>query len=91
MGLEQIHSGVPDGTSFGRGTTDKISFYGVTPIAQRTGSAQAIAATTVAVSTTTGAITSWGFSLSTQANGIVTLLNEMRATLIAVGLMKGSA
>jgi len=33
----------------------------------------------------------YGFSTSTQANAIVTLVNELRAALVASGLIKGSA
>lgn len=31
---EYIGNGNPDGTSFGSATTEKISFYGVTPVDQ---------------------------------------------------------
>jgi len=31
---EYIGNGNPDGTSFGQSTTEKISFYGVTPVDQ---------------------------------------------------------
>jgi hypothetical protein len=41
---------------------------------------------------TTAATNSSPFGYSqTQANAIVTLVNEIRATLVAAGLMKGSA
>lgn len=61
-------------------------FYGTTPIAQRAGAAQA-AVTTTASQTTTP----YGFSTSTQADAIVTLVNELRASMVALGLIKGSA
>ena len=32
----------------------------------------------------------WGFSGSTQANAIVTLVNELRDALVAIGAIKGS-
>lgn len=91
MGVENLGTNRPDGVTIPVATSEKFSLYGVTPIVQRSGSAQAAVATTVAVSTTTGAITSWGFSLSTQANGVVTLLNELRAAMVAIGAIKGSA
>lgn len=31
---EYLGNGNPDGTSFGQSTTEKISFYGVTPVVQ---------------------------------------------------------
>lgn len=52
---------------------------------QRAGAAQAAVPTTAATNTTP-----YGYSQA-QANAIVTLVNEMRDTLIAAGLMKGSA
>ena len=75
----------PGGTSFGQSTADLISFYGVTPIAQRTNANQATVTTTAATSTTP-----YGFSTVTQANAIVTLVNELQAALVALGLIKGS-
>ena len=75
----------PSGTSLGQSTTDKIGFYGVTPIVQRTSASQAAVTTTAATSTSP-----IGFSTNTQADAIVTLVNELRAALVAVGLIKGS-
>lgn len=63
----------------------KLGFHGAAPTGMRAGAAQAAVATTAATSTTP-----FGFS-EAQANGIVTLLNEIRATLVEKGLMKGSA
>lgn len=75
----------PDGTALGQSSTDKISFYGATPITQRTSANQATVTTTAATTTTP-----WGYSTSTQANAIVTLVNELQASLVALGLIKGS-
>lgn len=36
MAVEYVGKGGPDGTSFGKSTSEKISFYGDTPIAQAT-------------------------------------------------------
>ena len=73
------------GTGLGQSTTDTISFYGVTPVAQRSGAAQAAVTTTAATSTTP-----FGFGTSTQAQAVVTLVNELRAALVAVGLIAGA-
>lgn len=85
IGKQLSDAGI-DGTGLGQSTSDKISFYGVTPVVQRSGSSQAATATTAATTTTP-----WGFTTSTQANAIVTLVNEMRTVLVNLGLMKGSA
>ena len=88
MAVEYIGTNAPDGASIGLSTSEKISAYGVTPIVQRSGAAQAAVATTRAISSNA---TSWHFSTSTQANAIVTLVNEMREALVAFGIIKGSA
>jgi len=85
--IKKVYSAGTDGAALGEATTDKISLYGVTPITQRTSASQAAVATTGAVSTTSNI---WGFSTSTQANAIVTLVNELRAALVALGAIKGS-
>lgn len=84
--LKVIGNGNPDGCTFGASTTELVSFYGVTPIAQRSGAAQAAVTTTAATSTTP-----YGFSTAAQADAIVTLVNELRAALVALGAIKGSA
>ena len=85
MAIEIVGKNNDDGTSFGVDTTEKISFYGVTAVAQITGSAQAAVATTAAVSTAGN----FGYG-SAQANAIVTLVNKLRADLVTLGLVKGS-
>jgi hypothetical protein len=82
----QLSDANPDGTILGQSATDKISLYGATPIVQRAGAAQAAVTTTAATTTTP-----WGFSTSTQANAIVTLVNELQAALVALGAIKGAA
>lgn len=71
---------VQDGTGY------YVGFYGTAPIAQRTGAAQAAVSATAAQTTTP-----YGFSTSTQADAIVTLVNELRSSMVALGLIKGSA
>lgn len=81
--MEYIGTNQPDGASFGLTSSEKISFYGATPVARQTLSNAAVA-TTVAISTTT---TKWGFSTSTQANALVALVNEIRDALVTAGLL----
>lgn len=86
MAVEVIGNGAPDGTTLGRAITEKISVYGVTPVTQRAGAAQAAVATTGATNATP-----YGFTTAAQADAIVTLVNELRAALVAVGVIKGAA
>lgn len=78
--------GSTTGTKFGTATTEKLSFHNATPTVQRAGAAQAQVATTGSTTTTP-----YGYTTSAQADGIVALLNEIRAVLVEKGLMKGSS
>jgi hypothetical protein len=83
MPVKQLSDGNPDGTVLGQSASDLISFYNVPPVAQRRGASQAAVPTTAP----TNAMP-FGFS-EEQAQAIITLLNEVRATLVCAGLMKG--
>lgn len=74
------------GTKIATATTQKLGFYNATPIAQRSGAAQASVATTASTN-----ITPYGYSTQAQADAIVTLVNELRAWAVAQGFIKGSA
>lgn len=67
-----------DGTSFGQSTTDKISFYGVTPIVQRAGAVQATSLLSAS-------------SYVSVASNTAAIFTEIANTLIAYGLWKGAA
>jgi hypothetical protein len=84
MQMIHYHRGnVDDGLCVGQSINDPIAFHGAVPSVQRSGAAQA------AVVTTAPALTSYGFT-SAQATAIITLVNEMRAVLVAKGLMAGA-
>ncbi len=83
MPVKQLSDGNSDGTVLGQSPSDLISFYNVTPVAQRSGAAQAPVPGTAPTNSTP-----YGFS-EAQAQAILTLLNEIRVTLVSVGLMKG--
>lgn len=72
--------------TIGGAATDKLGFYGTAPVTQPSGAGEAAVTTTAATSTTP-----YGFSTVTQANAIVTLVNQLRSDLVALGLIKGSA
>lgn len=74
------------GTQIGKTVSSPVGFHGVVPVDQRSGSAQVSVSTTAAVS---GAGT-WGYASAAQADGLVTLVNEIRAVLVEKGLMKGA-
>lgn len=62
-----------------------VGFHGATPVAQRAGAAQAAVAVTAATNSSP-----YGYAQA-QADAIVALVNEIRATLVEKGLFKGAA
>lgn len=86
MAVKHLSDGRADGVMLGQSATDKVGEYGVTPVAQRAGAAQAAVTTTAATSTTP-----YGYATSAQADAIVTLVNELRAALVARGTITGAA
>jgi len=66
------------------GTSGTVGIYGVTPVSQRSTTVGTTVATTVAVSTTSNI---WGFSTSTQANNLVTMVNDIYKALTSFGLI----
>lgn len=56
------------------------------PVGQRAGAAQAAVSTTASQTTTP-----YGYSTSTQADAVITMLNEIRATLVERNIWKGAA
>ncbi len=73
-----IGDGRPDGCTVGADTTEKVSLYGVAPIVQRSGAAQATSLLTTASSA--------DFDTATKA-----ALIEIMNTLTAIGIWKGAA
>lgn len=84
MAVEQITDGNVDGSVIGR-SDDKISFLGATPIVQSSGADQA-----AAPAGGTGA-TAGAYDTAVNRDAMIDLVNEMRTTLVNLGLMKGSA
>lgn len=78
MAADQLSKLNPDGTKLGQSTTDLVSLYGVTPIAQRSGAAQATSLVGTASST----------AVNTDLKAAVI---EIMNTLAAIGIWKGSA
>jgi hypothetical protein len=76
--IDQLSKGDPDGTTLGQSTTDKISFYGVAPIAQRAAAIQAVSFISVSSNATVG-------------SAVAAFNAEVAATLVALGFWKGAA
>lgn len=78
MAADQLSKANPEGTKLGQSTTDLVSLYGVTPVAQRASAVQA----TSNVSLTT---------FMTINTNVAAFCLEVANTLIGLGAWKGSS
>lgn len=88
MAVQQLSNGNPAGVQLGKdATTDKVGFFGTTPVVQPTSSSQAkVTATATTAMSTTLTITStspYGFSSSTVGQEIVKSVKEQQVDLAA--------
>lgn len=81
MAVRELSNGDPDGTRLGQSTTDKVAFFGATPVVKQTGAA-------AATNTTTG--TSTTTALTTDLDALRSLVNTMRTALVNLGLITSS-
>lgn len=79
----------------GDAATDTLGFYGATPVVQPSATAQsAVATTAITTLATTPTATDIAVavnSLIARQSANVTLVNKLRADLVTLGLIKGSA
>lgn len=80
-----------DGTSLGQSSTDKVSFYGATPVVRPSVSAALTDSSGGTGNVSTGLATITGtYNQSIIANSIATLagaINSIRAALVSVGIV----
>lgn len=81
-GSTDIGFGSPQ--TLGTTASSLIAFYGVTPIVQPTNAAQA------ALTLTTSLQSGFGFTTSAGFNAFIAQLENIRASLVLLGLLKGS-
>lgn len=79
-----IDIGLGSPQTVGTTASSLIAFYGVTPIVQPTNAAQA------ALTLTTGLTGGVGFTTSTAFTAFIAQLENIRASLVLLGLLKGS-
>jgi len=91
---KQLSNG--SGVKIGQSTSDTLAFYGATPVAQPSATAQsAVATTAITTLATTPTFTDIAVavnSLITRVAALVTLSNQIRSNLVTdLNLLKGSA
>lgn len=85
MAAKQLTNAATEGLVIGQSSTDKLGFYGLaTPIVQPALSAAAAVVTTAVINSSVSA-SAFGYT-SAQATSIITLVNALRAALVALGL-----
>lgn len=83
---EDLELGDTTGSKIGTAASQKLGFWNATPIVQPASADQAEVDDTAATQTTP-----YGFATAEQADGLVTLVNALRAALVDAGLIKGAA
>lgn len=97
MAAQQLSMAGGDGVTLGQSATDKVGFYGATPVAQRAGAAQVAitdGSTGTAAPTNGVAALTATYNSTLLINAIATIIaavNEQRAAMVALGLIKGAA
>lgn len=86
--VEYIGQQASGGMSLGASTTEKISFYGVTPIVQPSAATQA---TLTATWVTLCAGGGFAFRTSDQIISVIAAIQQIQTVLTTIGIWKGSA
>jgi hypothetical protein len=86
VSVEQVTYNAPDGATMGNAATEKISFYGATPVVQYP---SVIAASTylVTTNTVTTAAGCAGFQLASDLSTFVSQVSTVVAAMKALGLV----
>jgi hypothetical protein len=82
--IRELSDGRSDGTRLGQSATDKVGFYGATPVVQVALSATPAVATTAPINSSISS-SCFGFT-SAQAAAIIALANAHRAAFVTLGL-----
>jgi hypothetical protein len=85
-GVQYLGDGNDSGTCLGRTSVSEVGFYGATPTTRRSGASQA--SVTVTCGTASGS--ALVASIHSVATANSTLLNQIQADLVAMGLIAGA-
>lgn len=85
--FEQVTYNAPDGAQMGLTSTDKISFYGATPVVKISTASTSDVSTTSSQSTSSGAGVGFGFTSNAEFVNLVTAVSSMQAALKSLGII----
>jgi hypothetical protein len=75
---EQAFSGNPDGGQVGSSSTEKVGFFGATPVVKTAVSATAVTAVGTTAFSQIATSGKWGFQTSTAAIALVTRVTQLQ-------------
>lgn len=83
--VEQVTYNAPDGATIGKGATEKISFYGATPVVQYP--SVGTASTYATYQQSTASASTWGFASQGDLTSFILQVSTITAALRTVGLI----
>lgn len=88
---ENLSYNAPDGSIFGRTSTDRVGFWGAVPVARPVTISTSLVSTTVGQSTSTAAVatTSWGFASQPEILNFINAVSTMHYAMKQLGLIAG--
>ncbi len=81
MAVTYLGTNSSDGTCLGYDSSEKVAFYGSTPVTRPSSASQASASMQTTATTT---------ALRTDLDAVAVLANQLRAELVTLGMIKGS-
>lgn len=75
---ERLDYGSSDGSQWGGASTDKLGFYGSTPVVKTAVTATAVTAVATTVISQVATSGKWAFSTSTAATALVTRVRQLQ-------------
>ena len=84
MSVQNLTNGNPSGSLVGQSATDKVGFFGDTPVVLPASASQAVVAQTVTTTIVSAAV-------NVDLAAIIVLVNQLRSDLVDLGLIKGQA
>lgn len=82
--INYLSDGRPDGAMLGNATSDKVGFYGSTPVAKTAVTATAVTAVATTVISQVATSGKWAFSTSTAATALVTRVRQLQVDVEAL-------
>ena len=80
---ENLSYNAPDGSQWGRSATEKLSFYGATPVVRLSVSTNDVSTT----NTTTATTAVFGFVTAVELTNLITAVSTMQAQMKLMGLL----